>query len=440
MNAATPPTPGTATPRPRSWWLTRPVRWSILLAVLGALGFAVNPLRVRYHLIAGQDRLRNEEYDAARFHFERARRLRPDEPETQFWMARLSRKTGDLEAVRRYLDRAQALGYEEPQRLRNEWWMLLAETGRMREAAPHLAEMLVNAGPDGAEICNAFVRGYCLSLQFDEALTLVRAWQSDYPDDARAYALEGEIHAGNQRWTQAAAAFRQALTHQPDDPESQTGLAEALIELHRPEEALGVLRRTVVTTPDHVPALMILAQLTLQDKDFAAARGYAERAVAAEPANDEAQLLLANIELASGDAPACIERLEPILSLWPGDLQARYCLAQALRRLGRQEEAEQHLQIYAELERIRARLEELDREVRRHPDDPELRYELGKLLLHHESRSEGVVWLQSVFQFSPLHAGAHQELAEYYSKLGDETLAQQHRAFIEPAAAESPRS
>lgn len=418
--------------------LTRPVRWTLLAAALVAAAALVHPARVTYKLQVGKSQLRSGDYESGLMTLREAARLDPDRAETQFWLARACRKTGDLEGVRRHLDRAAALNYSETERLKREWWLVLAETGRVREVEQHLPAMLLHAAEDGPEICDAFVQGYCLNLQFEPARQLIGAWQTDFPDDHRPYARLGQIESGQQRWPQAAAAYEEALRRKPDLPSVRCALATALVELHREQDAEQQLRAALNADPDFVPALLALGNLLLERKDAAGAAMMAGRALDQQPQDDEAQLLLAKSELAAGKPESSIRRLEALIQQWPEDLRLRYTLARALRLAGRHEDAEHQLQTYSELEQARGRIEELDRAVRRDPSNPELRYELGSLMLRHESRREGAVWLQSVLQFEPAHAGAHQELASYYEKVGHVELSRLHGAQSEMAVSSVP--
>jgi len=178
--------------------------------------------------------------------------------------------------------------------------------------------------------------------------------------------------------------------------------------------------------PADVQALQALAEIANERKDKDACLTYLHRILEHQPQDFPARLLLAKVELASGDATSAAAQAEALAAEWPEDLNVQYVLAQSLRAAGRTEEAKHKLAAYGKLQKNLAQIEALMRDVRSQPAEPQLRYKLGLLLLRHVSRSEGVAWLQSVFQFDPRHADAHRALAEYYGKVGDRKLAQQH--------------
>ena len=406
------------------------LRWvaGVLLAFGVLAVFAARPALVAYHLRRGRVELGRQNVEAAGEHFQAAERIDPESAETHFWRARVSRKLGDLEGVREHLEKARQLGFEDQQRLKREWWLVLAETGRVRQVEQYLPEMLTSAGEDDLEICAAFATGFCLDMRFDEALVLLDAWEADYPKDFRPHLRRGQIYAGDHQWPTAAAAFRKALKLAPDDATVRRGLAEVLAQLGESEEAESHFRVAVREDPADVEALLGLAAVLKQRDSPAEAATFARRALEQKPHSFRAKLLLAELTLLEGDAERAVNLATPLVESWPRDLRSRYVLAEALRAAGRGGEAEAHAKTYAELQRHAQQVERtLRQRLHLRPDDAENRYQLGQYVLDYVSRAEGVSWLQSVLQYEPQHAGAHAALARYYEKVGDRELARRHR-------------
>jgi tetratricopeptide (TPR) repeat protein len=412
----------------------------LLLAALAVLVLAVTPARVGYHVRRGRAELARRDYDAALEHFRAAEQVDPDRAETHFWLARVNRKLGDLDAVRRHLEIARERGYADRERLTREWRLVLAETGRVREVEHYLADMLTNPGEDDVEICEAFATGYCLDVRFTEALALLDAWRADYPNDFRPRLRRAQVFAGDHRWSEAASAFREALELAPDDPTVRRGLAETLVQLGRSKEAEPHFRVAVEKDPTDAEALIGLAKLLRERGAHQEAAEIVQRLLQREPKNFSAGVLLAQLNVAAGRAERAVALAAPLVELWPQDLPSRLVLAEALRAAGRLDEAESQSKVYAELQRHAQRLErDLRRELHKRPDDPEVRYQLGLYVLNYVSRSEGVAWLQSVLRYEPDHAGAHRALADYYTKVGELKLAHRHRRRA-AAASSNPAS
>jgi tetratricopeptide (TPR) repeat protein len=400
----------------------------VLLATLVILiVFAIRPLRVNYYLGKGRRALADAKNVEALGDFRAARDIDPKNPETGFWLARACRKTGDLAGVRKYLEEARQLGYRDEKRLEQEWWLVLAESGHLKEAEQHLPEMLINSGDDGSEICDAFSKGYCLSLRFPEARKLLDAWSTEYPKDYRPYLRRAQMYAGDERWALAVGELLEAQKRAPDEIAVQRELGRCLYKNKELEEAVRQLQAVLRHEPSDVAALTVLAEIAFDRKDYKNAIGYLEQVIAARPQDFPARLLLAKVYLAMGDPSRAVTLAESLISEWPEDLSAQYTLAQSLRASNRPEEAQRHFVIHSELQKNLTRIETLSREIKKKPSDPQLRFELGLLVLRHVSRPEGVAWLESVFQFAPAHPEAHQALADYYSKIGNPTLAAQHR-------------
>lgn len=400
-----------------------------LVALVIGMAYAIRPLRVYYYLEHGRRALSQIKYVQALEDFRIARDIDPVNPETGFWLARACRKTGDLAGVRKYLEESRQLGYRDEKRLEHEWWLVLAESGRIKEAEQHLAEMLMNPGDDGTEICDSFSKGYCLSLRFAEARKLLDAWASEYPKDYRPYLRRAQIYAGDERWSLAIGELREAQKRAPEQLAVLRELGRCLYKNEETEEAERQLLAVIHRDPSDIPSLMSLAEIAFDQNNRKKSLKYLEQIIAVRPQDFPARLLLAKDYLALGDPARSVALAESLVAEWPEDLNAQYILAQSLRAADRPDDAVRHFSIHGELQKNMARIETLAADVKKRPSDPQIRFELGQLLLRHVSRPEGVAWLESVFQFAPAHAEAHQILADYYEKIGNQTLSVQHQQF-----------
>src|SRR5207245_8572730 len=104
-------------------------------------------------------------------------------------------------------------------------------------------------------------------------------------------------------------------------------------------------------------------------------------------------------------------------------------MAQALQETGSLAEARKYWEAVRRGEVASERLDVLIAQVRKRPSDLALRYEIGTMLIRYRAREEGAGWLRSLLQYDPGHVAAHRALADYYSKIGETELAEQHRRF-----------
>ncbi|MEZ6064074.1 MAG: tetratricopeptide repeat protein [Planctomycetaceae bacterium] len=394
---------------------------------------AARPIAVWYQLRLGGQALAEHDIVAAEQHFASAERIDPNNADVQFRLARVCRRKGEFQQVREHLDRAKELGYRDPPRLEREWWLALAQAGFINQVEPYYPQMLANPGDDGAEICDAFVTGFCLNLRFGEAIALLNAWQSDFPDDYRPHLRRGQIFAGQKDWAQARQHFEAALALSADDPVVLKSLAEALHSQSENDLALKHLTKALERTPDDIETLLCAADVQRDRREPEQAVGYLRRVLKSNPGHFPARLLLAKLQLAAGQTDEAARLAEELVREWPEDFAANYLLAQALRAVGQKDRSEELFARYAELMKVRPEIDRLQREVETHPDNVNALFHLGELMLRHVSREEGVSWLEAVFYYEPGHAGAHRALAEYFSGIGDQAAANRHLAELDAA-------
>ena len=402
----------------------------LCLMLVIAIAIIQRPIRAYITIDQGRRLMADAKYAEALQRFRKAREIQPSNRDTDVWIARACRKSGDLAGLRQCIVDSEKQDLHHQKRIELERRLLLAETGRIGDVELYLPELLMNAGDDGAEICDAYSKGYCLNLKFSQAEELLAVWAAEFPRDYRPYLRRAQIYGGNKRWKAAIKELVEAEKLAPKEFAVLRELGNCLFKNGDVIEAERRLLQAAAIRPIDPQLLMNLAQISFDRNDFQAAQRYLTAIVKIEPSHFPARLLLAKACLGMNDAAGTIEIAEVLTKEWPEDLGAHYVLAQALRADGRMEEAKVHFKIHGELDKKWAQIESIGREMNMHPTDPRLRYELGVLLLHHVSRSEGVTYLESVFQFVPTHTGAHSELAEYYDKVGKPDLAAQHRQHV----------
>lgn len=394
--------------------------------LLFAGAWARTPLCVTYQRSKAQSALDRDDGRAALTRLRYAERLAPDDPETQFWLARATRRLGRLEEMEQHLARCARLGIA-PERIRRERLLAEAQSGRVHRVQAYLPDLLQEPGEDGPEICRAFANGYGLDLRFAEALALLDAWQQDYPDDADPHFLRGRVWYSQQNWEPAAEAYRKGLEIAPQRAEARLRLAVCLLKMKRPADAEWHFRHFLRSDPSRVEGLVGLAQGLVDTSRPEEARGFLSQALKLDPDDGSARLLLGRLELSAGRPRQTIECVQPLIEAWPDDMAACYLLAQAWQALGDDRAADDYFDRVAAGHRALDRIRELTEAVSRNSQNVSLRHELGVLLLRFRSREEGVNWLRSALLIDPDHRPTHAILADYYAKRGDREAAEHHR-------------
>ena len=357
--------------------------------------------------------LHNRDTTTASFWLDAAEVGVSNHPETAFLRARWKRRLGDLAGVRLYLEKAFKCG-AAPARLEREQWMTLAQSGQMREAEPHFAELLGNPGNDVHEICEAYTAGYVRLHRYGDAIKVLDAWLADYPQSSYALLLRGRVLRHLDRAHEAETDLRRAVTLSPYLVDAQFELAQALRESKRPDEAIQHYDKCLGDAKLAAPArigrsisLKMIGQIDM-------ARGQLHQVIADSPDQADAAYELGLLELEAGDAQSAVEHLQRASKLNPTKIETRYSLFQALQTCGRQEEAAKELAFVEAAKGITEKIQQLSDASQSNPADAAVRFELGELLFRQGREAEAVSWLQSVLQITPEHTGAR-ELLELHN-------------------------
>jgi tetratricopeptide (TPR) repeat protein len=338
-------------------------------------------------------------------------RLGFSDGETALLKARLARRQNRMDEVPRFLTEAQRRG-AAVDLLQREQWLALAQSGRMREAEPHLEKLLLDPRDDGAEICEAFVIGYLLTYRINRVEALLSAWSSDFPRDPLPHLIRARVLRSYNGWKDAEEAYRLALERDPDNAEAQHGLGDALMKQQRPGEALEWYLRVPAVSQHAVDSQLGAVDCLTALGRATEARDRLSRLRAGHPGNPRLLLADARLDLEAGNYQAAEGLLRQARALEPDNDEVLFVLASAVRGLGKTDEARQLL---AESERMGGVLREVRRLQASCLQDPlnvETRMRIGKLLLSIGSQKDARIWLKSVLQINPEHQGAQEALKD----------------------------
>lgn len=334
---------------------------------------------------------------------------------------------GRMEQARKQLAKAIACRYPNHDVEREEW-LALAQSGQMRDAQPHLAELLINPGEDGAEICEAFVNGYFLTNQFNKALELLSTWEAAFPQDSQPHFFRGKYEEGRANFSEAVNAYRQGLLRESDRHELRLGLSRCLIALHQHEEASMLLDSLKAETPNHPDVLETLGRCLLQRGEMEKSLEVLNQLLNQDPRHVNARLLIARCYLEGRRYQEALSLLTELVAERSFDIEVRYSLAQALQAVGdTQHAAEEFRFVTVAREAISHARKMADTVISKEPSNADLRYQIGVILLKYESPEAGAGWLRSALEFAPDHPRANLALAEYYKQRGFLDLAKSHR-------------
>ncbi len=405
---------------------------AVVIIALAAAYWGAVPLAVQFHSGRARQFLDQRDNQRALHQLRIALRLAPERAETCFLLARTHRRLGNLERVEPLLRHAEKLG-GDPQRAKRETWLAWAQAGRLREAQPHLSELLMDMQEDGAEICAAYVQGYFTNLQPREALQLLDAWQKDYPGDPQSYFMRGDLKQALALWSEAAESYRHGLELAPGQTLMRVRLAEVLGELNETDEAIRQFQRCADETPNDAAIFAAWAKCLTRQGHTDQARPVLQRALSIASMHFEALRQLGELELAEGNFQAALPPLQAAASQRPYDIDHPQRVGENTAGAGQGRRSAPPLGIRGGGRGVVVPDATRTAAGGRTAQDPELRYDIGLTLLRYGSPPDGVKWLTTVLELDPRHQAAHRALAAYYESVGNRQLAAEHRAKIEGA-------
>jgi tetratricopeptide (TPR) repeat protein len=143
------------------------------------------------------------------------------------------------------------------------------------------------------------------------------------------------------------------------------------------------------------------------------------------------RILLARIYSAKNQHNKVVDVLSSVAALWPEDVRIANLLSQAHEALGNDAESDRFAKVaeagQADVQSIDGRLARLlsgtDRQAQQH-------YELGHILLHKQSREDGLYWLNSALAIDETFLPAHEDMVIYFTRINKPDLAARHQRYI----------
>jgi tetratricopeptide (TPR) repeat protein len=406
-------------------------RWAaiglLLLAAAAVAGYGLQrQWQAGAALAAALAALDRGDYDQARHAGEIAAAAGADK-DAFLLRARIERMDGRADAALPHLTRYLELGGD---REAVEFEHLLARTQQGNlEQESRLAALIADDHADAAWIEEALAWGCLRSYRLAEAERHFDRLLARKPGHVPALFGRGQVayRRGDERG--AVVYYRQALEGRPDHREARQALADSLLEANLPDEALEHYEALRRRDPADAAALIGLAKTYVLLGKLDDARRVAEEALRHASARYESAEAL----YARGKIEADLDRpgeaapwLRRALDKTPEHREAAFLLAQCLRRLGKDEDAE-HWR--AHVERVRAwklRLADVCRRVAERPRDAALRLNVAKVFLEMNNEQEAIRWLESGLREQPEDGPTHLLLAEIYARQGNPTAADYH--------------
>jgi tetratricopeptide (TPR) repeat protein len=289
--------------------------------------------------------------------------------------------------------------------------------------------LLSDPRDDGPEIARAYYAWSMLHHDLSGAEKTLKLWHEDYPRDAEPLALLGRFYEALLNWERAEDAYRRALDLAPGNDGYQMSLANALQVRLKTNEAIPLYEDYLRRHPDDAVALQGLAQCMATNGDLEAAVRLLRKALQKNPDDLGTQKACGEVLLSAGDAAAAVAVLEKAYRAVPEHANLAYSLARALKECGRGAEAEPLFAFVAESRPQLDQMLALEKQLRREPENLELRMKIAAITAKYVSRGDAIRWYDTLLKIAPEYGPAHEALADLYRLTGDADLAERHAGF-----------
>jgi Flp pilus assembly protein TadD len=205
---------------------------------------------------------------------------------------------------------------------------------------------------------------------------------------------------------EAVAAYRQAATLQPKDPEPRLSAGLLLEKQNKFADAESEYKQALAIDPGSSDAITGLANIYMRGHRFPEAAAELRKLTAAHPEAAAVHIQLGRVLAADGKSDEAIAELETAAKLEPGNGLVGRDLADLYTTAGKDDKAEAEYRVL----------------VTAHPDDAELHHELGKSLLRQKKYPEAQKEFLAAVKLKPDLGPAYGDLAFAASENKDYVL------------------
>ena len=187
------------------------------------------------------------------------------------------------------------------------------------------------------------------------ALVVAKRAAAQFPDSPAVFRFKGLAESKTSQFTDAIASYKHASELDPTNADSQLGMAEAQASAGVTREAASTFEAAITRFPRDSRFKVAYAELLLKQAESGNSelKGQVLRllrdAVASDVSNAEALYQLGKLELDDGRLGEACQHLERAVKLSPKSSEAHFVLSRAYRRVNRNEEASQQIEIYKRL-------------------------------------------------------------------------------------------
>lgn len=353
-----------------------------------------------------------------------------DQAKLRLLMAQAYRQSGQKVPFLRQLEVGQSLGLSS-EAIRGEKLLFDAQLGILPDAESLIGQWMQDNILAFDAAARSLVFGMLRRQDFEASDRFLAMWEQHFPDSPWIPTFRGMQHLARRDWKNALAELEPALKKHPDFVPLYLHAGTAYQGDQQFEKAAELFARYLQSEPENLDGWLkyseVLRKLGRAEDSLAKLKPIL--ASAKLPAS--LQLQVAKLYL-DADAPQkAIDTLSKLARKWPEDVEIASTLSQAYLRLGEDPLSEQYAKVADEGQKQTVQADRMLFELLNNPNrTPQQCYELGHLLLHKQSRENGVYWLEAALKLDDQFVPAHRDMALYYERIEEPQLAAVHRRYI----------
>ncbi|MCG8452743.1 MAG: tetratricopeptide repeat protein [Spirochaetales bacterium] len=381
------------------------------------------------YLLSGRIAYAKGEIDHAEKAWKSALALEPNNGEAWNNLGVLLRQKGRHTEALNAFQRAQTLSPERPD--------IPYNIGNLHKAAGEDSEAIsaynaaISIAPAYAPAYNNLGTLYEKRQEREKALEVFRRGLANDSGNAPLRFNMGLVYQEQDQWTKAKQAFTAALKSRPGWVPGLTGLGLSLEKLGDDQRAARAFRALLEIEPNNVPALNNLGATYERLGRSEKARSCFQKALEQDPSDPRAALNLHDSYRKSNDLEAALNELNRQVTRHPENSDIHVRMGKTLMDMGRLAEAQRSLKhvlernphhdgalkTMAELTLLAGRPEQAERLLSRLPEDPEAVRRLARLYTDEGKEQDAQRLLEKLIASNPDDADSRRMLAE---TLGDQ--------------------
>jgi tetratricopeptide (TPR) repeat protein len=261
----------------------------------------------------------------------------PEGAEVHLLLARAYLMTGETVLARESLEKAAML---KPTLTDAQLLLagLDATGGKLKEARQRL-DPLIARDPGNVTLLGMLFQLQIQEKDWERTQDTLAKLRSAGADRMKADLAEGHVAAAQQQWDKAEAAYRRAITQQPQAPEPLLALVQLGVQRGQMQQTQTTLETLVVEQPTHPYAAGFLGEVLLMKGDVVAAMPQFEAATKLNPKWTTPWIHLAKRSYATQQVDTGDATLKKALEANPDNEQLRLMLATSLDSRDRVDEA-----------------------------------------------------------------------------------------------------